>query len=54
MSLERLYLQAWIDGLHRQAHHPAVRPAAGRTPPEAVEVLGGYRREALPGTSTHR
>ncbi len=27
-SLERLWLAAWIDGLHRLAQQPAVRPVA--------------------------
>lgn len=26
MSLERIWLQAWIDGLSRRADAPAVRP----------------------------
>lgn len=40
MTLEALYLRAWIDGLHRRADAPPVRPVE---PLPAVIPLGSTR-----------
>lgn len=41
--MERLWLQAWIDGLHRTGHQPPVRPVKRPAPIPAPRTPGDDR-----------